>query len=86
LDFECVYEIKGPDYLLLDLDGDDGDMDIEQWRGNIDCRLDDGDIDIRDIAAKRVTIRAKDGKIRVAGLQGNLRIKCDDKLMSKRKT
>jgi hypothetical protein len=76
--FEYVYEIKGPDYLLLDLDGDDGDMDIQQWRGNIDCRLDDGDIDIRDIAAQQIDIKAEDGKIRVSGLQGNLRIKCDD--------
>jgi len=76
--FEYIYEIKAPGYLLLDLDGDDGDLDIEQWRGKIECRLDDGDIFMRDIVTERTSIRAQDGDIRIADLQGNLSIKCDD--------
>jgi hypothetical protein len=76
--FEYIYEINAPAYLILDLEGDDGDMDIEQWRGNIDCRMDDGDISLRDIAAERTSIRAEDGEIQINGLEGKLAIRCDD--------
>jgi hypothetical protein len=76
--FEYVYEIKAPDFLFLDLDGDDGDIDIEQWRGKIDCRLDDGDIFMRNIEAEQTSIRAQDGDIQITDLIGDLSITCDD--------
>lgn len=76
--FEYIYEIKAPDYIRLDTDGDDGNIDIEQWRGTIDCRMDDGDIHFRDIDSEQTSIRANDGDIHISELLGNLTIKCDD--------
>lgn len=41
---EYLYRIQGPPYLLLELRGDDGDVEISDWAAAIDLRSDDGDV------------------------------------------
>ncbi len=76
--YEYVYEIHSPGYIRLDLDGDDGDVDIQDWAAEIDCRIDDGDVKLRNIRGNRTTIRAEDGNIEIDGLTGDLTIQVDD--------
>ena len=76
--YEYVYEIHSPDYIQLDLDGDDGNLDIQDWRAEIDCRLDDGDITFRNINGERTSIQAEDGDIEIDSLSGDLTIEVDD--------
>jgi hypothetical protein len=45
--YEYIYEIKAPNYIRLDFNGDDGDVNIEGWRNEIECRLDMEDGDAR---------------------------------------
>lgn len=76
--YEYIYEIHSPDYIRLDLEGDDGDVDIQDWAADIDCRIDDGDVKLRNISRNRTTIRAEDGDIEIDGLAGDLAIQADD--------
>ena len=48
-EYEYIYEIKAPDYLRLDLDGEDGDVEISDWRGSIRMDLEDGDVTLMNI-------------------------------------
>ena len=76
--YEYVYEIHSPDYIQLDLDGDDGDVSIENWKAEIECRIDDGDINLRNIGGEKTTIWGEDGNVEIDNLTGDLIIKVDD--------
>lgn len=76
--YEYVYEIHSPDYIQLDLNGDDGDVEIVDWAAGIECRIDDGDIRLRNIAGGKTAIRGEDGDVEIDGLTGDLTIELDD--------
>ncbi len=75
---EHVYLIRAPSWLDLETAGDDGDVRIEGWRGSIDCRLDDGDLELRDVEAPRVDLTGEDGDLRLSGLRTELTVRLDD--------
>jgi DUF4097 and DUF4098 domain-containing protein YvlB len=75
---EYQYTIRAPAYLELDLDGDDGDVSVEGWKGALDCLLEDGDVDLQDLGSARARVRTGDGEIRVEGLEGELDVTSDD--------
>ncbi len=76
--YEYIYEIHSPAYIVLDLDGDDGDVEIENWAAEIECRIDDGDIRLRDIACQKTTIWGEDGDMEIDNLSSDLTIELDD--------
>ena len=76
--YEYVYEIHSPNYIALDLEGDDGNVGIENWAAGIECRIDDGDVRLRNIAGGKTTIRGEDGDVEIDNLNGDLAIKVDD--------
>jgi DUF4097 and DUF4098 domain-containing protein YvlB len=76
--FEYSYKIKAPKYVELNFSGDDGEISIRDWKGNIECNLDDGDIDLQNIQAKRTKINGEDGNIRIEALNSELFIDLDD--------
>lgn len=75
---EYTYTIKAPRYLELDFRGDDGNVDIEGWRGEIECRLDDGDVTFVNIASPRAKIDLEDGNAEIERHEGTLVISGDD--------
>jgi DUF4097 and DUF4098 domain-containing protein YvlB len=75
---EYVYEIHAPDYITLDLNGDDGDVNIENWSAEIECRIDDGDILMRNIVGGEISIWGEDGDVEINNLSGDLTIELDD--------
>jgi DUF4097 and DUF4098 domain-containing protein YvlB len=75
---EYAYTIRAPEYLELTLDGDDGDVDIEDWQGKIECTLEDGDIDLRSIFSGQTSIDLEDGDLRIDGLEGDLLFNGED--------
>ncbi len=76
--YEYIYEIHSPSYIKLDLSGDDGDVEISGWDAEIDCRIDDGDIKLRDISGEKTSIWGEDGDITIDNLTGELSIELDD--------
>jgi hypothetical protein len=76
--YEYIYEISSPGYIRLDLDGDDGDVEISGWVAEIDIRIDDGDITLWDISGDETTIMGEDGDIEIENLGGDLTIELDD--------
>jgi len=69
---EYTYTIRAPKYLELELDGDDGDVEIVDWTGDIECDLDDGDIYLSGVEAYETRIRLEDGDIRIEEHRGRL--------------
>lgn len=76
--YEYTYDIRAPRYVKLDLEGEDGDVEIRNWRAKIDCRLEDGDIPLEDIVCPTTRIDLEDGDVNIHGLEGNLILDAED--------
>ncbi|MBD3413492.1 MAG: DUF4097 family beta strand repeat protein [Candidatus Aminicenantes bacterium] len=76
--YEYIYEIKAPEYIRLDLIGDDGDVDVQGWKQEIECRIDDGDVFLKNIQANRIRIWGEDGTVEIEDLKADLSISIDD--------
>jgi DUF4097 and DUF4098 domain-containing protein YvlB len=76
--YEYVYEIHSPDYIALDLEGDDGNVDVENWAAGIECRIEDGDVHLGNIVGGKTNIWGEDGDVKIDNLSGDLAIKLDD--------
>jgi hypothetical protein len=77
-EYEYTYTIKAPSYVILDLHGDDGDLELSGWRADIECRVDDGDVKFSDVVNGNTEIWIEDGDIRLAELSGDLVVRGDD--------
>ena len=75
---EYSYTIKAPAYVILDITGDDGGVDIEGWEGDIEIDLDDGDILLTGSSPADTRIRSGDGEIELENHEGNIDIEMDD--------
>ena len=76
--YEYTYTIRAPQYIQLDLEGEDGDVEIRNWRARIDCISEDGDIELDDVVATEVLIDLEDGDLNIRGLQGDLVVDSED--------
>lgn len=76
--YEYSYTISAPPYVKLDIEGDDGDIEISGWRAEIDCMIDDGDVALRDVDSEMTRLSFEDGDISISGLSGDLRLSGDD--------
>ena len=77
-EYEYVYEIKAPDYLRLELEGEDGDVEISDWRGSIRMELEDGDVELRNIDSVLTEVALEDGDLEIDRIRGELLIECED--------
>lgn len=75
---EYTYTIKAPAWVALDLEGDDGDVRLRDWTGDIQIQLDDGDLEMDDISASATKLRLQDGDVELNGISGDLEIHIDD--------
>jgi hypothetical protein len=76
--YDYTYDIRAPRYVRLDLEGEDGDVDIRNWRAKIDCILEDGDIELEDIVSPRTQLQVEDGNVNVDELEGELIVDVED--------
>jgi len=77
-EYEYTYTVSAPSYVILELRGDDGDIEVSGWRAGIDCELDDGDLEIDDVVAARVQIDLEDGDVRLTDLTADVDLRGDD--------
>lgn len=75
---EYVYEIQAPGYVVLDLQGEDGNVTASDWAADIRCRADDGDIRFSRVKSSRVEIRFEDGDVDLEGITADLFVQGDD--------
>lgn len=75
---EYVYEVRAPDYLALDLQGEDGDVEIEGWSGEISMRVEDGDVQLSAIDSPRTDLHIEDGDVSIDRLSGELKFAGED--------
>jgi hypothetical protein len=60
---EYRYTVKAPAYLAVESRGQDGDFSATGLRGDLRCRLDDGDVILQGIEADRVEVEVADGDV-----------------------
>lgn len=72
-----TYEIKAPEWVALELRGEDGDVSIEDWAAPIRVRSDDGDVRLERIDAD-VRAALEDGDLSIRGYSGKLDFASDD--------
>ena len=75
---EFVIDVKAPAWLDLELRGDDGDVTIDAWTGDLSVQVSDGDIQMRRCRSARTRIQTDDGDIDVGECRGHLEIRGDD--------
>ncbi|MCU0639674.1 MAG: DUF4097 domain-containing protein [Candidatus Krumholzibacteria bacterium] len=75
---EYTYTIKAPDYVILDITGDDGSVDVEDWKGDVEIDFEDGDILLTGGRSADTRIRSGDGEIEVENHEGNIDIEVED--------
>ncbi len=75
---EYVYRVSAPAYVVLDLDGEDGDVEVSGWRGAITARNDDGDFRLADLQVPRLRLDVEDGDVEIEGCEGEMDLEVDD--------
>jgi hypothetical protein len=75
---EHTYTIKAPPYVVLEIEGDDGDVEITGWNGDISCALDDGDAVLTNVDNGRTSFAFDDGDLTATGLVTELHVAGDD--------
>ena len=74
---EFSFTVKAPAWVPVRASGDDGDVEVNDWVGDLHIRLDDGDITGSEIRGT-MDIHCEDGDIRINGFDGLLDIRSDD--------
>ncbi len=77
-EYEYTYTVKAPSYLELNLEGEDGNVEISGWRGSIMMTLEDGDVNLSDIDAPRTEVILEDGDLEIDGIRGEIEVDCED--------
>ena len=77
-EIEYTYTVQAPDYLDLELIGEDGDVSISNWQADLDLRSEDGDLMLRSIKSARTDIWLQDGDLEIFGITGELRVEAED--------
>ncbi len=72
------YTVYAPSNLTLNLEGEDGDVTIENWNGDIRCTIVDGNIELNRIHASKIRLITGDGNIRIRNLEAPLTIQGED--------
>lgn len=75
---EYRFTIKAPSYLELHLEGEDGDVRIDDWNSSIRMKLEDGDVEMSNIDAPRTEIILEDGDLEVDGIRGDIEVNVED--------
>jgi DUF4097 and DUF4098 domain-containing protein YvlB len=77
-EYEYTYTIMAPSYVVIESHGDDGSLSVTGWEADIECTIDDGDVNLSDIVNKKTEIYIEDGDVRIDGMSSDLILKGDD--------
>jgi hypothetical protein len=75
---DFVYRIQAPPWLRLELWGDDGDVSIDGFRGELTARLGDGDLTLVDGESDLAILRLGEGAATLRGCRGRWEIHIDE--------
>jgi DUF4097 and DUF4098 domain-containing protein YvlB len=75
---EYVYRVLAPSYVMLQLEGEDGDVTISDWKADIELKNDDGDAFLSNITGVTANLELEDGDVDITKFSGNLFLSLDD--------
>jgi len=73
-EIEYKFTIKAPSYVELHLEGEDGDVRIDDWNSSIRLKLEDGDVEMSNIDAPRTEVILEDGDVEINAEDGDVEI------------
>lgn len=71
-------DVQAPTYVALDFDGEDGEVTVAGWKGDVALRLEDGDASLRDITAEEVRVAFQDGRVTLEGIRADVFLEGED--------
>ena len=76
--YEYLYTVRAPAWLRLDLEGEDGNVRIRDWKAEVSARIEDGDVRIEGLQGN-LDVEAEDGNVEVSRCRvGRARILVED--------
>jgi hypothetical protein len=75
---EYRYEVRAPAWLSVETRGDDGSVTVRGLGGRLDCRLEDGDLELADCALARARLVLEDGAVTTERCAGEFEIRTED--------
>jgi hypothetical protein len=75
---EYVYLIKAPAWVELDIDGEDGDIQVSGWNANVEIVCDDGDVDLIDSDGSRFELQLEDGDLKLRRCAADIHVEIED--------
>lgn len=64
--------VHAPPVVILDFDGEDGEVTLEAWRADITLKLKDGKATLRDVVAGQVRVALEDGRVTLDGIHADV--------------
>ncbi len=77
-EIEYVYRVSAPAYVALEIDGEDGNVEVGGWQGAIKLRNEDGDLRLSDLRVPRLHLEVEDGDVEIEGFEGELDLEVED--------
>jgi len=75
---EYVYEIKAPAWVELNIEGDDGDIQVTDWDARVEIVCDDGDVELVDSSGSHFELQMQDGDLKMRRCSADIHIEVDD--------
>ncbi len=77
-EIEYIYRVSAPAYVELELEGEDGDVEIGGWQGAIKLRGEDGDVRLSDLRVPSLRLDIEDGDVKIEGVEGEIELEIED--------
>jgi hypothetical protein len=71
-------EVRAPEWLVLDLRGDDGDVHVENWRARTRIRGSDGDVELVGCVSPSLRIEVDDGDVQLERCAAAIEVRTED--------
>ena len=75
---EYLYLIKAPAWVELDVDGEDGDIQVSGWNANVEIVCDDGNVDLIDSDGSRFDLQLEDGDLKLRRCAADIHVEIED--------
>lgn len=71
-------EVHAPTFVALDFEGEDGEVVLAGWKGDVALQLEDGDVSLRDITAEEVRVVFEDGRVSLDDIHADMFVTGED--------
>lgn len=75
---EYLYTIQAPAWVVLDIEGEDGDIRVANWDASIEVVCDDGSVEVLDSKGEHFEFTMQDGDLTLTRCAADIDVELDD--------